>query len=192
MDLSLYSSLPRGNSVWFLVRCQDGYTHADSSVMPPVILANLPTAPTSVTVPADAQYNKAFNVSWTGATAGTGSITGYTVEVRHKPAGSGTWSSWVGTASPSASPISTNPSNYIAWDVKAGDTLQFRVFTKNSYDLTSAVATTSGHVLMKGGIMRIRVSGTWREGTVWIRVSGVWKEASNVYQRISGVWRESA
>jgi len=131
-------------------------------------------------------------VTFSGAAARFGTLGNYTIQVRRKAAGSSTWSGWVNaTTTQAASPFNTIPSTYSAWTVRPGDILQYQIFSTNSYGLTSTTAKETGEVVMKGGIMRIRVSGTWKEGTAWIKVAGVWKEASSVYQRISGTWKES-
>jgi len=190
LNLADWASLARGGTVWVLLRTQDGYSYNDGNQIT-INRAELPTAPTSVTVPTTAKYNAALSLSWTGAAAVDGTISSYRIQVRRKAAGSSTWSSWVALSTDTASPFSTNPSTYTAWTVRPGDRLQYQVFVTNSYVLESAAATASGEVLMKGGIMRPKISGSWREGTVWIKVAGVWKEASSVYQKISGVWKES-
>ena len=192
INLADYASVGRGKAVWFLIRCQDGYTHADNSAQAYVQLANYPTAPTAASVPASSTYNVPMAVTFSGAAARFGTLGNYTIQVRRKAAGSSTWSSWVNvTTTQAASPFNTTPSTYAAWTVRPGDTLQYRIYSTNSYGLTSSTAKETGEVVMKGGIMRIKVSGTWREGTAWIKVAGVWKEASSVYERVSGVWKES-
>ena len=191
VNMATFAALPRGQSVWFLVRCQDGYTYADS-IVAVAQLANVPTAPTSASVPASSKYNASLAVTFSGAVANYGTLGNYIIQVRRKAAGSGTWSAWAGlTTTQAASPFNTTPSGYTAWTVRPGDTLQYRIYSTNSYGLTSTTAKETGEVVMKGGIMRIKVSGTWREGVAWIKVAGVWKEASSVYERISGVWKES-
>lgn len=191
INMATFAALPRGQTVYFLVRCQDGYTYADN-IVAYAQLANVPSAPTAASVPATSKYNASLAVTFSGAVANYGTLGNYKIEVRRKAAGSGTWSSWVVlTTTQAASPCNTTPSTYAAWTVRPGDTLQYRIYSTNSYGLTSSTAKETGEVVMKGGIMRIKVSGTWREGTAWIKVAGVWKEASSVYERVSGVWKES-
>ena len=185
-------SLSRGSSIRFGVKANNLYGSSGITAGGYVKLANLPTAPTSVTVPTTSKYNAAMDVAWAGATAGDGSISSYNVQVARKAAGSTTWSAWADVASAdAASPLSTTPSSYTAWTVRPGDTLKFQVSTKNSYGLVSPTFKVSGETLMKGGIIRVNVSGAWKEGTAWVNVSGVWKEASSVYINVGGAWKES-
>lgn len=190
-DASIFS-MARGQTIWFDVLTVNRY--GTSALMPSgypsMQLAYAPTAPASVTVPATSKYRAPMTVSWAASSAQSGSLTGYTIQVRRKAAGSSTWSGWVTLTTSTGTSISTTPGDYTAWTVRPGDTLQYHVMATNSYGLTSAY-TASGTVVMKGGIMRVKVGGVWKEGTVFVKVSGVWKEASGVYAKAAGSWRES-
>jgi len=188
-------AVTRGNYRWMLVEAVGLYGQTGALDVPSFYFVNYAVRPTSVTVASSAVYSQPLTVSWSGASAGDSrydAISSYRVQVRRLPAGSSTWSSWVNaTSAIASSPFTTTPSTYTAWTVRPGDTLQYQVFTKNNYPLESVDARASGTVLMKGGIMRVRVAGVWREGTAWIRVAGTWREGTDVYVRVSGAWKES-
>ena len=58
--------------------------------------------------------------------------------------------------------------------------------TKYFSDYVSSDTLTVQHA----GIMRVKVSGAWKEGQVYVKVSGAWKEAESVYTKVSGSWKE--
>lgn len=190
INLASWANRARGSYVYFGVCANNLYGSSSTAGGPYVKRANLPSAPTSVSVPTEAKYTEAFNITWSGASAGDGSIDYYILQVLRLAKGSSTWSAAASLGTDTASPLSTVPSTYTAWNVAPGDQLKFRVYTHNSYGLTSSSYKESGTIMMKGGVMRVRVSGTWREGTAWVRVSGTWREARGVYVRVGGTWRE--
>jgi len=196
VDAAAWNVISRGYSVSFVVRAQDGYTYADVATWNTIRLVNLPGAPDWTGIPQTAKFNAPLTIDWGEGTFGgipneDGTLLKYIVQVRRKAKGTSTWSGWVDVAYPTTETLSTTPSTYTAWTVRPGDTLQYRIYTVSSYNLSSATGTETLEVLMKGGTCRIRVAGVWKEGIAWVRVAGVWKEASSVYQRVAGIWRES-
>ena len=179
----------RGNVVEFNVIAYNAYGHGPMiTTYPRFALANAPSAPTSVSSPAESKYNTSLRVGWSGAGAGSGSVLQYHVQVRRLSSGS--WSDWANIGYTNMGYIDTTPSTYTAWAVRPGDVLQYRVATINTYGLWSGYRE-GGTSVMKGGIIRVNVGGAWKEGTAWVNVGGVWKEASSVYINVGGAWKES-
>ena len=183
-------SISRGNRLRFGVRSNNLYGSSSIVEAPYVQLALAPTTPASLNVAAQAKYTDTLTFSWPASTAGNGSISHYIVQVRHQPKG-GSWSAWAGIGNISGTSVSTRPKDYTAFTVAPGSTLQYRIAAVNTYSLQSGWRE-SGYTLLKGGVMRVKVNGSWREGTAWIKVGGVWKEAVSVHVRAGGAWRESA
>lgn len=191
LNLSDYG-IGEGSNVSFSVRARkytDYGTSTYSSASPTVTRAESPSTPSSCTVPSETKYQDNFTVSWSSASAGSGTVS-YRLQWRRLPKGSSSWSSWSTVASGiTGTSRSVNATSLYA-STAPGDSFQFQVRAENSYGLVSGYRA-SGTTLMKGGIMRIRHSGVWREGTAYIRVGGVWREATSVYIRVAGTWRES-
>lgn len=154
-----------------------------------VYLAKLPTIPTTVTVSNwTPKRHDTITISWSGATAGSGSISNYYVDARRYKNGS--WSDWVNISSPTSTNYSwTMLSTYT--DLAPNELLQVRIGVRNSYSLTAGTHNNPGTITIKGGVIRINVNGAWKEGIAYINVNGVWKEASSVYTNVNGVWKES-
>jgi hypothetical protein len=83
-------------------------------------------------------------------------------------------------------------------NLKAGDKVEFVIqgYTKNAKGTKifggSGTQTTSGElVIQNAGVVRTKVSGSWKEGQVYVKVSGAWKEAEAVYTKVNGVWKEA-
>lgn len=61
----------------------------------------------------------------------------------------------------------------------------------NGNGAPEAQVNSAEYTFINAGIMRIKASGTWKEGQVYIKVNGVWKEADSVYIKKNGIWKES-
>ena len=183
----------RGTYVSFMVCAVGLYGVAwPPSVYPSVYLANIASAPAWVnTAPNPGKYKDTLTVSWAAAAANSGSIDLCHIYVRHLPKG-GAWTDWVHVIEVgNVTSATTIPSQYGApFTARPGSTFQYRVYSRNTYGLWSS-PTDGPTVLLKGGIMKAKVAGTWREGVGWVKVSGAWREALSVYTKVAGVWRES-
>ena len=182
-------SIPRGGHVWFDVRAIGLYGNSSSSNIPAIRLSPLPVRPSSASIPSQANFGQTVTLSWTEGTHGGSGISDYRIEYRRRARGSSTWGSWTYLTVNSGLSQNVTPSSH-AQAIMPGDSVQYRVFTRDNLGLQSSTARDSGILTMRGGIVRIRVGGTWREGIAWIRVSGTWREAIGAYQRVSGTWRE--
>jgi hypothetical protein len=47
------------------------------------------------------------------------------------------------------------------------------------------------YLVQNAGIVRVKVSNTWKEGQVYVKVNGAWKEAETVSTKVNGTWKES-
>lgn len=186
INLAEYS-VSRGNYIWFRVYAVNLYAESATQYVPATLLVTLPVAPSSLTVASTVNYNQSVTVSWPAGSAQAG-VKHYSLQVRRYPRG-GPWSSWASLGTHTGRSVSTNPSAYSAWAVRPGDTFQFQVTTVDNLGLTSS-ARASGNLLLKGGVMRVKVNGTWRDGIAWIRVGGVWKEGIAAYRNVNGSWKE--
>lgn len=186
INLAEYS-VSRGNYIWFRVLAVNLYAESGTQYTPTTLLVTLPVAPSSLTVASTVNYNQSVTVSWPAGSAQAG-VKHYYLQVRRYPRG-GPWSSWASLGTHTGRSVSTNPSTYSAWAVRPGDTFQFQVTTVDNLGLSSS-ARASGNLLLKGGVMRVNVNGTWRDGIAWIRVGGVWKEGIAAYRNVNGSWKE--
>ena len=60
--------------------------------------------------------------------------------------------------------------------------------TKSSYISGGTISSNVTLPAIDRGLMRVKVSGTWRTGLVYVRVSGTWR-LGQAYCRSGGVWR---
>lgn len=159
-----------------------------SSVFGRVLLAKLPTSPTWLSVSnSEIKRNDTLDVTWGGATAGTGTIAYYILQYRryHDNA----WSDWT-DAEYRTSEYCMCDATALFPDLQGGDKLDVRVGTVNSYDLHSSdYRVIASYISIKGGGIRIKVDGAWKEGTPWIKVNGTWKQGET-YVNTNGNWRE--
>lgn len=94
-----------------------------------------PTAPTTFTVPSSQEIDTAFNITWSGASAGSNGIAGYDLEIRAYNGSS--WTDWVRlwncvnkTSYSSGSPKSLNV-NGVSYD-NNGENVQFQYRLRTS------------------------------------------------------------
>lgn len=152
--------------------------------------ASKPGTPTNFAIsPSPMRRNDTITLSWTAPSAGSGSISGYIVNVRYHD-GSG-WSDWILNDSTTSPPFTTTPSRYKDFEVAPRGRLQYSVKAQNSYGLQSPEATAE--VLIKGGLAAIKVGGAWKnDGQAFVKVNDAWKEADAVYIKTNGTWKEQA
>ncbi len=183
-------SVSRGGTVSFCVTTLSSLSteSAYSSTLAQVMLAELPTAPTWLTVkPTEIKRNDSIDVTWGGATAGTGEISYYILQYRKYNGTS--WSGWTDAEYRPSEYCLCEPTKIFP-DLQGGNLLDVRVRTVNSYNLQSAsYRTISSYITVKGGGIRINVNGTWHEGTPWINVNGTW-QIGQTYVNVNGNWHE--
>ena len=80
-------------------------------------------------------------------------------------------------------------------EIVPGDTVKISIeaYSKNGIGtkLLSGAVESAQYLVQNAGIVRIKASGSWKEGQVYVKVSGAWKEADIVYAKVNGVWKES-
>jgi hypothetical protein len=57
--------------------------------------------------------------------------------------------------------------------------------------LPSEAVDSANYLVQNAGIVRVKVSGSWKEGQVYVKVNGIWKEAETVNTKVNGIWKES-
>lgn len=181
----------RGGSVYFTVGTINSYSLVSATGGPPkaVTLAKTPTVPATLTISNySPKRTESITLSWSGATAGSGTISNYSVDVRRYKNGS--WSAWQNINSPTSTSYTWQISSTYS-DLAPNDIIQVRIGVRNSYSLTAGTWKYGNDVVIKGGVIRVKVDGTWKEGIAYVNVNGTWKEASSVYINSNGVWKES-
>lgn len=183
-------SVNRGDTVSFCVTSISSLSvESDySSSFVTVQLANLPTAPTWINVtPMSIKRNDMLDVTWGGATAGTGEISYYTLQYRRYH--DGYWSGWTNPEYRTSEYCHCEPTELFA-DLQGGDRLDVRVGTVNTYDLASeSYRVISSYITVLGGGIRINVDGSWHEGTPYVNVNGTW-QIGETYVNVNGNWHE--
>lgn len=84
-------------------------------------------------------------------------------------------------------------------DILPGDIIKFSVTAYTRYGANydgdklfkTDEAFSSEYAVQNAGVLRVKQSGTWKEGQVFVKVSGVWKEADIVSVKVNGKWEES-
>ena len=183
-------TVSRGDTVSFCVTTLTSLSlESDySSAVATIKLAQLPTAPTWVTVtPTEIKRKESIDITWGGATAGTGSISYYILQYR-KYNGS-TWSGWSSAEYRSSEYSSCEPISIFS-DLQGGNMIDVRIYTVNSYGLQSAsYQSPSSYITIKGGGIRINVDGTWHEGTPYVNIDGTWYQGET-FVNVNGNWHE--
>lgn len=124
-------------------------------------------------------------LTWSGASGGTGTITGYELSYRYYHAVNNTWDNWTGTTT-----VSKTSNTYtLSSTAKNNDKLQVRIRTKNSWGQYSSYVTTES-VTIRGNQMWIKVNGSWKEGECYIKINDSWKEGTP-WIKVNGSWKES-
>lgn len=181
----------RGNLAYFTVGTINSYSLVSATDGPAktITLARLPTIPTALTI---SNYNPkrtdSITLSWSGATAGSGTINNYFVDVRRYK--NGNWSEWQNISDQTATSYTWQIISTYS-DLVPNDIVQVRIGVRNSYSLTAGTWKYGNDVTIKGGVIRVKVNGSWKEGIAYVKVNGTWKEASSVYINSNGVWKES-
>lgn len=153
-----------------------------------------------------------WKYTWTAGTDGTGScpVLGYRIRIYKngslvKGFSAGTNSvliknsgtnEYVDRAGKTNCTIILNP---VSFGFVPGDTIQIGIYSyaQNGagtwlYSGGGSVQVTSDtSTVQNSGVMRVRPSGSWKEGVVSIKVNNTWKEAEVVYTKVSGAWKES-
>lgn len=180
----------RGDTILFSVTALSSLSlESDySSALGRVLLAKLPTSPTWLSVShSEIKRNDMIDVTWGGATAGTGTISYYILQYRRYHNNS--WSEWTDAEFRTAEYCMCD-ATAIFPDLQGGDQLDVRIGTINSYNLQSSdYRVIASYISIKGGGIRIKVDGSWKEGTPWVKVNGTWKQGET-YVNVNGNWHD--
>lgn len=150
-------------------------------------IARTPSAPTACTISAGyGNYiglGDTVTIKWSGA---SGVITGY--ELQYSRGNSG-WKTYKSISSSATSGSTTD--SFTATDINvngAGKAVKYRVRAVNG-SLTSAWKESNALTITGG--MDLKVSNSWKTGSVWIKVNGTWKRAKRVWIKVNGTWQYS-
>lgn len=120
-----------------------------------------------------------ITLKWSAA---SGTVTGYELQYSYGNSG---WQSWK-TVNGTSTTVSFTRTDID--QTGAGKVIKYRIRALNG-SLASAWKE-SNQLIMSGG-MDIKVSGSWKMGTVWINVNGTWKRAKRIWIKINGTWVQS-
>lgn len=177
----------------YRIRSYDGKTGYDTGLSawkesPELTVSfTAPSAPTVRWSASTVKRNKSVNVSWSGASGGSGTITNYTLVVSLVGANQSTVISTKTYTQTSTSKAINVLSEFPS--AKNGNYLKANVYTNNSWGQQSS-ASNSVYTLVKGNQMWVKINGTWREGECYIKINGTWREGLP-YIKINGTWKES-
>lgn len=148
-----------------------------------------PTVPTNYMI-SDTSVKKdgSLDISWSGATGGSGTIASYVLEYRFYNHRTSSWSAWDSISSSSADSYTFNVQEFQP-TASNGDLIQFRIKTINSWGQESTYLITSS-IKVRGNQLWIKKGGSWVEGECYIKSSGSWKEGTP-YVKTNGSWKES-
>ena len=177
----------RGTVVSYNVRAANIYkTSGYSTEYPTITLAKLPTMPTTSTAGASVKQTDQLTFSWSGATAGSGSISNYRVWLQVLPKDTTAWVS----GGEKVNAMTTSYTYLVSsLGLKPGDKYRFTIKAYNSYGLESETYTSATFTIT-GGTIKAKVSGAWRDGEVYVKVNGAWRKGQRVFTKVNGSWRE--
>lgn len=149
-----------------------------------------PTPPTFYTLTPDkAKRGGEIQISWSGASGGSGSISRYNLQRRIYDHTTQTWGEWGRLGEEPTWTTSSRYTYQVPENLKNGDLIQFRIRVLNSWGQYSDFLTTSS-VTVRGNQMWLKESGGWKEAETYLKVDGTWKEATP-YIKVNGTWKES-
>lgn len=155
------------------------------------VSSNLSVSFTSPTPPSTITWNDSqikddiLNISWSGASGGSGTIKQYQLDIRTYDHSTGEWSSWVTTYTGT----STSRDLTLLAGLGNSDQVQARIRTQNSWNQWSSYRTSSSYVIRTSQLW-VKSNGVWTSGSVYIKVNGVWVEGMP-YIKVNNVWYES-
>lgn len=150
-------------------------------------LAQTPSSPSSFT--ASAGYGNyvgsgdTVTLKWSGA---SGTITGYEIQSAHGSSGWVAYKTITSTATSGSWQDTTTGTNTAL--NAAGNQIKYRIRAMNG-NLAGAWKTANALTITGG--MDIKVSGSWKTGSVFIKVNGAWKRAKRVWIKVNGTWQYS-
>jgi hypothetical protein len=149
-----------------------------------------PTAPANYVL-SDNSIKKdgTIQISWSGASGGSGNISSYQLDYRIYNHRTSTWTNWNTIYNGTNSSYDFSIADYYE-DASNGDLLQFRIRTYNSWGQWSSYKTTIS-ITIRGNQMWIKINGSWKEGDTYLKVNGSWKEATP-YIKVNGSWKETS
>lgn len=150
-------------------------------------IARNPNAPTSVSITAGhgnyVGLGDTVTIKWSGA---SGVITGYKIQYSRGNSG---WKDFK-TVSTTATSGSTTDS-FTSTDFNtnaAGNAVKYRVCALNG---SLASGYKESNTLYISGVMKTKVSGSWKKGSTWVKVNNKWIRAKRVWVKVSGTWKQS-
>lgn len=190
--MNVYNQKPYvGVKYQYRIRSSDGSYATSGWINTPELSISFgsPTPPTTYTF-SDKSIKKdgSIIITWSGATGGTGNISGYYLEYKIYNHKTSTWTNWTQIyAGATSSYTFSLPSVYP--NATNGDLVQFRIRVKNSWNQYSTYLTTAS-LSVRGNQMWIKINGAWVEGDTYLKVNGAWVEATP-YIKVNGVWYET-
>ena len=150
-------------------------------------IARNPNAPTAVSITAGhgnyVGLGDTVTIKWSGA---SGVITGYKIQYSR---GGSAWSDYKTVSTTATSGQTTDAFTSTDFNTNAaGNAVKYRVCALNG---SLASAYKESNTLYISGVMKAKVSGSWKKGTTWVKVSGSWKRAKRVWVKVNGAWKES-
>lgn len=142
-----------------------------------------PSAPTTFTITAGygnyVGLGDTVTLKWSGA---SGTITGYELQYSRGNSGWKTWKTITGT---------TTTDSFTSTDINvngAGKAVKYRIRALNG---SYASAWKESNTLTMMGGMDLKVSNSWRTGSIWIKVNGTWRRAKRVWIKVGNTWQYS-
>lgn len=162
-------------------------TSGTSTISSALTIALYPTSPTMVSVtPSPCNYKGNLTVSWSGATAQSGTIDGYKLYYRYKANAQQNWSQIALLYTLN----SDTSSQLIQLDIfpiilHRNGILEFHVSTINSFGLESAKRAVA--VQLKGAVLYKKISGVQVQYFVYEKKNGIVKAIDGIYLHQNGI-----
>lgn len=175
----------------YRIRSTDNYYSTSDWRETPVLTVSFasPTSPTNyILTSTTVKKNGVLGISWSGATGGDGSISGYKVSSRYFNHNTNLWTNWKQLYQGNNNTYSFNIAN-IYPNARNGDSIQLRISTINSWGQESSYLITA-LIKIRGNQIWIKINGDWKEGDLFIKINGDWVEATP-YIKVGGDWKES-
>lgn len=194
-NMSVYNQAPFvGVKYQYRIRVWDGLNGASGWINSPELNVSFrsPTPPTNYTTSSDSLKPPyyGFTISWSGATGGSGYITGYILEYRIRDKDNPNLYVWQKMYEGTDNTFSFELGEYVSPAPITGDmVIQFRIKTKNNYGQISNELLTINFPVKKDQ-MWIKVNNNWVKGDVFLKVNSNYQEATP-FIKVNNSWKQS-
>lgn len=156
------------------------------------VLTQINTYPNNITSflanPDPVKDNESCVLSWSGATVPNYAIDYYYLYVRRYK--NGAWSSYIQIGGNITGTSYTHNIKATYTDLKAGEIIQYKVYTHSTSGRTSTGYEVANTVeVISSSTMSIRIDGVYKKGIAYTKINDTWKKGTKCFVKVNGIWK---